>query len=73
MPIAISGQYVFRGKVQGGSEPVGIIYPDTSRVKVFAPAPGESFTERELFEITESVRKMAFSGVRRERKAVRRG
>jgi hypothetical protein len=73
MPIAITGQHVFRGKVEKDSEPVGILYPDTTRGKVFAPAPGESFTERELFEITGSVRKMAFSGVRRERKAVRRG
>jgi hypothetical protein len=78
MSIAISGQYVFRrsigkGTVRGGSQLVGIVYPDTKRGPVFAPAPGESFTARELFEITESVRNMAFSGVRRERKAVRRG
>ena|GEM_PF-5404641 len=48
-------------------------HPVPNASYLYAPAPGESFTERELFEITESVRKMAFSGVRRERKAVRRG
>jgi hypothetical protein len=62
MPIAIKGQYVFRGKaVKGDSIPVGITYPDTTRGKIFAPAPGESFTERELSEISQLVKNMAFS------------
>jgi len=67
MPIAITGQYVFRGKVEKDSVLVGIIYPDTTRGRVFAPAPGESFTERELSEISQLVKKMAFSRLGRKR------
>jgi hypothetical protein len=67
MSITISGQYVFRGKARDDSEPVGIIYPDTTRGRVFAPTPGESFTELELSEISELVKKMAFSHHRRNR------
>jgi hypothetical protein len=62
MSIAITGQYVFRGKVEKDSVPVGIIYPDTSRGKVFASAPSESFTPQELCEIAEFV-KTKFSHV----------
>ena len=71
MSIAISGQYIFRGKAGGGSAPVGIIYPDTTRGKVFAPAPGESFTETELFEIAEIAKNAAFS-VGRKRRTLKR-
>jgi hypothetical protein len=56
MPIAITGQYIFRGKVDENSVPVGMIYPDTSRGRIFAPAPGESFSQEELFEIAEVVK-----------------
>ena len=71
MPIAITGQHVFRGKVEKDSEPVGILYPDTTRGKVFAPAPGESFTETELFEIAEIAKNAAFS-VGRKRRTLKR-
>jgi hypothetical protein len=43
-----------------------MIYPDTIRGKVFAPAPGESFTERELFEIAEFAKNAAFSRLGRK-------
>jgi hypothetical protein len=72
MAVAITGQYVFREKAGEGSAPVGIIYPDTTRSKVFAPAPGESFTLRELSEISGLVKNMAFSRVGRRRRAVMR-
>ncbi|HEV7511849.1 MAG TPA: hypothetical protein VGO27_09120 [Candidatus Acidoferrum sp.] len=78
MAIAISGQYVFRppirkGSVRESSRLVGTICPDATFGKVFVPTTGEGFTHQELCEIAEFVRKMAFSGVRRERKAARRG
>jgi hypothetical protein len=64
MAIAITGQYVFRGKANKGSVPVGIIYPDTTRGKLFAPAPGESFSYQELIEISEFVKNIVFSHLR---------
>ena len=72
MAIAISGQYVFRKTANDRSSPVGIIYPDTSRGKVFASAPGESFTHQELCEIAEFAKNAAFSRVGRRRRAVMR-
>ena len=75
MAIAISRQYVFRrsireGTVRGGSRLVGMIYPDTTRGRVFAPAPGESFSQEELFEISELIKNSAFSRLGRKRSAV---
>jgi hypothetical protein len=67
MAIAIKGQYVFRGEAKKVSAPVGMVYPDTTRGKVFAPAPGESFTSEELFEISEFVKNTVFSRLRRSR------
>ena len=64
--IVIKGQYLFRGRPQNDSEPVGIIYPDTSRGKVFAAAPGESFTHQELCAIAEFVKNKAFSRLGRK-------
>jgi len=66
--IAIKGQYVFRDK---GSAPVGIIYPDTTRGKVFAAAPGESFSHQELIEISEIVRSTTFSRYSQRRRKTR--
>jgi hypothetical protein len=43
MSITISGQYLFRGKARDDSEPVGIIYPDTTLEHDMLgsmPAPG---------------------------------
>jgi hypothetical protein len=71
MALAVTGQYVFRGKeVEKDSVPVGMICPDTSRGKVFEPTPGESFTHQELVEIAELVKKTAFAP-RRHRNRVR--
>jgi hypothetical protein len=72
MAIAISGQYVFRrsirkGTVRGGSRLVGMIYPDTTQGRVFAPALGESFSQKELFVIAEFVKNSAFSRLGRKR------
>jgi hypothetical protein len=66
MSIAITGQYLFRGRPRNDSEPVGIIYPDTTRGKVFASAPGESFTHQELCEIAEFAKNKALSRVGRK-------
>jgi len=78
MSIAISGQYVFRrsirkGTVLGGSRLVGMIYPDTTQRRVFAPALGESFSQEELFEISELVKNSAFSRLGRKRRTLKRG